>query len=85
MNKAAAEYALPKVINLMGNVKGWNVRERAMHFHDSMRFLRTMHVKDRHKWGRSRHTLEYSRRVVETVLNGPSMTDEVRNAFIFIP
>ena len=35
-----------------------------------------MHVKDRHKWGRSRHTLEYSRRVVETVLNGPSMTDE---------
>merc|ERR1712154_435673 len=34
------------------------------------------HVKDRHKWGRSRHTLDYARRVVENVLNGPSMTDE---------
>ena len=29
-----------------------------------------------HKWGRSRHTVEYARRVVETVLGGPSMTDE---------
>ena len=76
LNKAAAEYALPKVIKLMGNVHKWNVRQRVMYFHDTMEFLRTMHVKDRHKWGRSRHTLDYSRRVVETVLNGPSMTDE---------
>jgi len=76
LNKAAAEYALPKVIKLMGNVHGWNVRQRVAHYHDTMEFLRTMHVKDRHKWGRSRHTLDYSRRVVETVLNGPSMTDE---------
>jgi len=76
LNKAAAEFALPAVIQLMGNVHGWNVRQRVMHFHDSMEFLRTMHVKDRHKWGRSRHTLNYARRVVETVLNGPSMTDE---------
>lgn len=76
LNKAAAEYALPKVIKLMGNVHSWNVRQRVAHYHDTMEFLRTMHVKDRHKWGRSRHTLDYSRRVVETVLNGPSMTDE---------
>eukprot|EP01083_Nonionella_stella_P086469 240268_1 len=76
LNKAAAEYALPKVIQLMGSVHDWNVRDRVMHYHDTMEFLRTMHVKDRHKWGRSRHTLDYSRRVVETVLDGPSMTDE---------
>uniref|UniRef100_A0A7S0TBU6 Glycerol-3-phosphate dehydrogenase n=1 Tax=Elphidium margaritaceum TaxID=933848 RepID=A0A7S0TBU6_9EUKA len=76
LNKAAAEYALPMVINIMGEVHDWNVRKRVAHYHDSMEFLRTMHVKDRHKWGRSRHTLNYARRVVETVLNGPSMTDE---------
>ena len=35
-----------------------------------------MHVIDRHKWGRNRHTVNYARRVVETVLDGPSMTDE---------
>merc|ERR1719411_2595611 len=60
----------------MGQQLDWNVRERVMHFHDAMAFLRTMHTVDRHKWGRSRHTLDYSRRVVETVLDGPSMTDE---------
>jgi len=76
LNKAAAEYALPSVIAIQGELLRWNVRERVMHYHDAMQFLRTMHVKDRHKWGRSRHTLDYSRRVVETVLNGPSMTDD---------
>ncbi|ETO26897.1 hypothetical protein RFI_10237 [Reticulomyxa filosa] len=81
VSRAAAEYALPRVIALMGSVHGWDGRTRVRQYHEACEFLRTMHVADRHKWGRRRHTLEYARRVVETVLAGPSMTDE---AILFV-
>eukprot|EP01083_Nonionella_stella_P183696 664558_1 len=76
LNKAAAEYALPKVIQLMASVHGWSSRDCVMHYHNTMEFLRTMHVEDSRRWGRSRHTLGDARRVVETTLDGISMTDE---------
>ena len=46
------------VIEFMGEVYQWDSRTRVEQCHDACKFLRTMQVNDRHKWGRSRHTVE---------------------------
>jgi len=80
LNKFSAEYALPRVIEMMSSELNWDAQRRWKEFVDAERFLQTMHISDEGRWGHSRQGSSKKGQIIDKVLGKSSCLskDEIK-------
>jgi len=82
LNKSSAEYALPRVIELMSRELNWDVKRRWKEFVDADRFLQTMHISDEHRWGTSHRGSIRKREIIDHILGIEGILSKDGVAFV---
>lgn len=82
LNKASAESALPRVIELLSDELNWDAKRRWKEYVDAERFLQTMHISDQFHWSELNHDAIEKRGVVDRVLGSDSLLSKDNVRFV---